>query len=493
MASSAVNRQLWRQGLDASSVTRPGTRRIVHGGAHRSRPTALWLPIVRRPDGGHAIDDGTSWVGVIGRHDLPPEFAPASGYPTGKDERHVTDGDPARHVGESAPVSRPLTFSFVLFVALAVSSAINSALGALAPLITEDLAINRLQFGILASLVSLAAGLISPISGVLSDRYGGKRMLLALFVIAALGAALAGASTSYWTLVGVTLVLSVPLALGNPATNLLVSQYVAPKDQGIAVGMKQAGVPASLVLTGLALPPLGSWLGWQVALQTMAVVAILGLVLTLRSVPRAVTLGSRTRRSTVPAQYRSMARWFALYSFLMGSGMAAVSTFLPLFAHEELGMSVESAGRLTATIGLVSIGSRIAWGYLGDLASSVESVLRWMGIFAFCATMGLVVAIWFGGWIAWVAAVGFGGTAAAWHTPIMVTIVREVGQRSAGFVSGKVVQGFLIGKVASPVLFGWAVDAGAGFPTAWVGVGICFLLAAAVQLLRQQLARTTPA
>ena len=53
-------------------------------------------------------------------------------------------------------------------------------------------------------------------------------------------------------------------------------------------------------------------------------------------------------------------RWLAVYAFLMGSGVAAVNAYLPLYLVERAGATQEMAGAVVATIGLVGIFSRLA-------------------------------------------------------------------------------------------------------------------------------------
>ena len=52
-------------------------------------------------------------------------------------------------------------------------------------------------------------------------------------------------------------------AVTQTAINLFMSEQVARDRQGLAFGIKQSGIPAAILVSGLALPALALPLGWR--------------------------------------------------------------------------------------------------------------------------------------------------------------------------------------------------------------------------------------
>ena len=119
--------------------------------------------------------------------------------------------------------------------------------------------------------------------------------------------------------------------------------------------------------------------------------------------------GLHARRGIEPRRVRSGAaapgvRWSSAYAFLMGSGIAAINAYLPLYLVERGGAAPELAGAVVATIGLVGIFSRVAWGWASERMPTFTLPLLLLGVGAVVA-IGLVLAIErVGLWLAWPAA-----------------------------------------------------------------------------------------
>jgi nitrate/nitrite transporter NarK len=166
--------------------------------------------------------------------------------------------------------------------------------------------------------------------------------------------------------------------------------------------------------------------------------------------------------------------WLGAYAFLMGSGVATINAYLPLYLVERADASQEVAGTVAATIGLVGIFSRIIWGWASERMSGFSQPLWMLGAGAVVAVLGVLAVESVGLWLAWPAAALFGATAVTWNAVGMLAVISSSGAGMAGRASGVVVFGFYIGFVGSPVLFGWLVDSTGGYSLAWLGVAAIF-------------------
>jgi cyanate permease len=162
--------------------------------------------------------------------------------------------------------------------------------------------------------------------------------------------------------------------------------------------------------------------------------------------------------------------------------VAAVNAYLPLYLVERGGASQELAGAVVATIGLVGILSRLAWGWASERMPTFSLPLLLLGGGAVVA-IGLVLAIErIGLWVAWPAAILFGATAVTWNAVGNLAVITESGTGLAGRASGLLTFGFYIGFVGSPVIFGLLVDATGSYTLAWTLVAVGFAATVAVIL-----------
>ena len=78
--------------------------------------------------------------------------------------------------------TRRFAFSSLLFVAMGAATFTAASLGILATFIIDDLAISRAELGVVLAVVNIAAAVLSPVAGRITDRIGGKAAIVALFV-----------------------------------------------------------------------------------------------------------------------------------------------------------------------------------------------------------------------------------------------------------------------------------------------------------------------
>ena len=70
--------------------------------------------------------------------------------------------------------TRRIVFGSMLFVAMGAATFTTSSLGILATFIIDDLSISRAELGVVLAMVNVAAAVLSPVAGRVTDRIGGK-------------------------------------------------------------------------------------------------------------------------------------------------------------------------------------------------------------------------------------------------------------------------------------------------------------------------------
>lgn len=357
------------------------------------------------------------------------------------------------------------------------------AFGVLGPDLVAEFRLSRFQLGLLTSAFFVVGGTLSLVAGRATDRFGARRVMLVAFGVAAAALVALALAPAYALLLAAAALAGVALASGNPVTNKLIAVHIVPGRRGLIMGGKQAGVQVAAFLAGALLAPLAVAFGWRAALGWSALVPLAGVLLALSLVPP--DPGQRTAppaargAGTLPASVR----WLAAYAFLMGSGVATVNAYLPLYLVERAAASQEAAGSVVATIGLVGIGSRVAWGWASERMRGFSLPLLLLGAGAVLAIAMVVLVESIGLWLAWPAAALFGASAVTWNAVGMLAVITAAGVGVAGRASGVVTFGFYIGFVASPMLFGWLVDRMQGYTLAWLLVAAIFLGSTGVVLV----------
>jgi nitrate/nitrite transporter NarK len=381
------------------------------------------------------------------------------------------DADRAAMRGRSR--SSRLAFAATLALVMGTGTYAGYAFGVLGPDLVEEFGLSRFQLGLVTTTFFVVGGPLSLLAGRATDRFGARRVMLVAFTVSAVAITGMALSPGYGALLAMAALAGIALAAGNPLTNKLVAIHVAPGNRGLIMGGKQSGVQVGAFLTGALLAPLAVALGWRTALGWSALIPLAGIVLALAIVPPDRPERAPSDVERAGALPRGV-YWLAAYAFLMGSGVATINAYLPLYLVERAGASQEAAGTVAATIGLVGIFSRIGWGWASERMRSFSQPLLMLGAGAVIAVLMVLAVQSVGLWLAWPAAALFGATAVTWNSVGMLAVISSSGVRMAGRASGVVVFGFYGGFVASPMLFGWLVDTTSGYGTAWLLVALIF-------------------
>jgi predicted MFS family arabinose efflux permease len=379
-----------------------------------------------------------------------------------------------------AALARPSTFVATLAVAMGASVLLQVVFGALGPFLTEALDLTRTQLGTLTTALYVTGAFLSPVAGRLVDAFSGRRLLVALFALNALSVLVVAGAPSYVVLLGGALFGGLAVAIGNPATNLLIAAHAPRERQGVVTGVKQSGVQLAVFLGGAALPPLAQVVGWRGAALAGLALPALGLAGTAAAVPvapRAEAAAAHAPRPRLPAGIG----WLTTYALGMGIGVSALGAYLPLYGVQRLGLPAAAAGLLVALLGAVGVVARIAWGRAADRSTTPPA--RSLALLAAASIVSgvlILAAESWGTWLAWAGAALNGASAAAWNAVGMLAIVRGAPLAVAGRASGVVLLSFYGGFVVGPSAFGILVDATGSYTLGWAFVLAAFAVSTVV-------------
>nr|WP_079191378.1 MFS transporter [Streptomyces sp. CB00455] len=349
-------------------------------------------------------------------------------------------------------------------------------LGALGPRLVDELGITPTVLGLTTTIGFGTAAVLSPVGGRIVDRFGPRRSLVALLLVAAAALALIAAAPGAGLLLGAVALGGVPQALANPATNKAILAAVPTARRGAVTGLKQSGVQLGAFAAGLPLAALAGGLGWRAAVGTAAGAALLAGVwaaCALPNDPPAPAAGPRT--PWVPC---GPVAWLAGFSLFLGGGIASVNTYLALFGVRELAMDPTTAGTLVAVLGVTGIAGRVGWSKAAR-PGRAEWLPGWLGSGALGAAVLLAAAAGPARPLVWAGAVAVGVFAVSGNAVTMVIVMQRAAPGRAGQDSALVAAGFFAGFAAGPPLFGLLAESGR-YGTGWLLVAAEFAAAAAV-------------
>ena len=366
-----------------------------------------------------------------------------------------------------------LLLGTVLAVTMAAATFVPIVFGVLASELISSLGIERWQVGILVTAATLGGALLSPLLGKWADVVGGRRATAATLVVAGVALLCVGIAPGFLLMVGAAFLAGIASGTSNPSTNKLISVEFAPGRQGIIVGVKQSGVQVGVFLGGWLLPVFTGWWGWRWAVIAFAIAPLAVASLYLVMTTHVSVVGSGVAGIPSGRLPRLIYR-LAIYGLLLGAGISAVLTYLPLYAEEVFGMSRGQAGLALAMTGLVGIPARIGWARLAE--GRLGPVRSLMIIALLAVVMGLVMAFGYqlGVWTIWLAAVLAGLSGSAWNSVGMLAIIQILPAALAGRGSGVVLFGFLSGLGVGAPLLGWSVDVLGVYTPGWLAVVVLF-------------------
>lgn len=373
---------------------------------------------------------------------------------------------------------RPPGIGRLLAVAVLIVTASTQVvflLGAAFLTVGPELGFSATGLGVLTATFFLTASLSSAPLGRVVQRIGWQRSMRynaagsALVLILVATTAQSVAWLAFLLFAG-----GLIYGLANPAANQALADHVDPRHRALVFGLKHAGIPASTLLAGLAVPILVLNVGWQ---PTFAIAATLPVVVALL-VPRgrvpatAFDFPLDVKRQVAPM---SMALLVGLgaSSALATWAAIALSTYL-VAAAADVGFTESAAGYLLFAGSVASITARVLAGVVTDARSGKGfwgiAFLTGLGAFVFigiAATTGVAFAL--------LVLVGF-GTGWGWPGLMTYTVVNaNIGSAAAS--SGVTQAGVFVGAGVGPIVLGRVVDAWS-FSAAFVVVAVALALAA---------------
>jgi MFS family permease len=242
------------------------------------------------------------------------------------------------------------------------------AVASVAPLMVADLGLSYAQLGTLVGIYMLPGAFFALPGGVIGQRFGERRVVVAGLALMVIGGVLTASANSFGVAATGRVVSGIGAVLMNILLARLTSDWFAGKELSTAMSVMLTSWPVGLGLATAMLAHTAARSGWRWAIVLTVVGAAIGLLLMLlafREAPR----GASAPTATPHASLAGRARWLSVSAgFAWGcfnASLVAIIVFGPglLIAG---GTPLGEAGSIVSLAIWLTILSIPLGGLLGD-------------------------------------------------------------------------------------------------------------------------------
>ncbi|MCX4734259.1 MFS transporter [Streptomyces sp. NBC_01363] len=361
----------------------------------------------------------------------------------------------------------------------AASGFFVQGIGAMGIHLQRDLDLSTAQLGLLISAAQLVPLVGLLVAGELLDRYDERWVVGVGACVVAVGLCAGGLAPGYGALLCVLLVVGAGYSTVQPGGSKSVASWFDASRRGLAMGIRQAGLPLGAALASAVLPLLAVAHGWRSTLVAGGLVALLGAAVFMgcyrrppaRAVPQSEApraslgrqLGDRLRMLREPSMANIMLSGTSLISVQCGVGILTV-----LYLHETASVDAGPAALVLVVAQGAGVVGRICLAARSDRSSSgrYASVMICMA----AAILGMVVLMTPLGRspviacsvLVWLGFFGFG-----WYGPWVAYVIESAPPGRTGFALGLAMSVNQVAIVVVPPALGLLKDVTHSFVPAW--------------------------
>jgi predicted MFS family arabinose efflux permease len=274
------------------------------------------------------------------------------------------------------------------------------------------------------------------------------------------------------------LLLGLGNGIQNPAGSAAIMRWFPPRQRGVAMGIRQTGVPLGGILAASLAPVLAFAYGWRIAYALGGLMALMGAALIFVAYydpPRRAEASAAALRSIRDLTRDKQIWWLGFIFNCQLFTQSSVTTYFVLFLHEALDISVVGAAALLAVVNGAAMVGRIGWGLLSDrhFQGRRRPVLVIIILLTVCGALGaaamprqtpLFLAVGL--------AVLLGSSAFAWTGVLGTLVIETAGRESAGSAISLVQVLATPAALLGPPFFGFLTDQTGTYRAAWLALAL---------------------
>lgn len=251
------------------------------------------------------------------------------------------------------------------------------AVAAVAPPLVADLQLSYAQLGTLIGLYMLPGVALALPGGILGQRLGERRAVIASLGLMALGGGVTAWSDGFLVAAAGRLASGVGAVLMNLLLAKMVAGWFAGREMSTAMAVMLTAWPVGLGLATATLGVVAAAASWRAAIVVTSLAAVLGMVLmatVYRDPPRPVAAESPERRARPGRRDLGLAITAGAAWGLFNASLITVVAFAPALLVAR-GTSLADAGAMVSLALWVTIASIPLGGVLGDRLGRPDLVI----------------------------------------------------------------------------------------------------------------------
>lgn len=368
-----------------------------------------------------------------------------------------------------------------MLVTLVAVAFARLAYGLILPFMRHSLGLSYQQAGNLGTASALGYLCFVMLAGMLAARRGARTSILLGMLLTTAGFAGLAADGSYAWLMACMLLLGFGTAFAfTPVISLLAAWF--PRRRGAVIGVVNSGIGVGMLCAGALVPWLNTRYelsGWRLTWGAFGLVSAIAMASTyafLRNPPRVAAVAAGPHAQAAPVHRNPHVVTVGMLYGVVGLTYIAQAVFMVSFAL-SCGVPAQTAGKLTALMGLLSVFSGPCWGWISDRVGRAASLTAAVSL-TLCGT--LVPVLWqsLSAFVAHYLIIGC--TSSGMFTSVLAASSERVAPQHAPLAVSFVTLFYAVGQFLGPALAGVMIEHAGGFRAAF-GVS-CGILALGVLL-----------
>lgn len=380
-------------------------------------------------------------------------------------------------------------------VAQASATLITYGVGVLALFWKQKYVLSNMQVGLLISAVNIGPLFCMLFAGRLLDRYNERILIGASTVLLGGALLLAHMARGFIGLLFVLLLIGTFYSVSQPGGSKVILKWFPKEMRGLAMGIRQAGIPIGGALAGVTIPLLTIKFSLSYTINVIATICIIGGLLFFIFYKESYVREHTSQENVSISFWMQLKKVICkkeLYPIFI-TGICMISLQMILVGHFIKFLVIEKsitpivAGKVFSVMLFAGMIGRIILAtisdtyYKGDrrtplLITVCISCCLILVVVMSINTMTLEVLFVMSGLL--------GFFAIGWFSLFMVEVAESASEESVGMTVGFALTLNQIAIIFMPALFGYIVD-GKGYTYAWMGIA-ALLSVSAVSLCKSK-------
>ncbi|MGE0820776.1 MAG: MFS transporter [Candidatus Binatia bacterium] len=370
-------------------------------------------------------------------------------------------------------------------------SIVTQGVPILAPFMQADLGLTRGQVGLFNSAI-MAGSLVSMFAaGWIVDVHGERAALIWGNLLVGLFCLTVAVTQGFFTALLAMFAAGMGASFPTPAGSKAVMAWFPVEKRGMAMGVRQTGIPVGGAMAAATLPAIAALMGWRTAVVVSGVTCFIAvgvcgfLYRSPESVPGSLTRTVQKRRERLRDILTKDIALLGIAGALLPLGQFALLTYLALYLKETQNIPVTTTATLLVGAQIAGAAGRILWGIWSDrlFRQHRKPALVWANAFA---AGGSLILGWLPQgvplWVIDIVVLGYAFNTIGWHGSWIAMLAETAGPDKQGRTLGMAMTLMYPGIIALPPLFGLLVDYTHSWRLAWSAAAAILAVGTAIVL-----------